>query len=60
MMKKILYGEEKSISHNTYYLGDYPQHSIQEWADLIRTELGKPGKNLRFSNRWTQTDGKDR
>ena len=48
MMNKILYGEEKSINHNTYYLGDYPQHSIQEWADLIRTELGKPGKTPVF------------
>jgi nucleoside-diphosphate-sugar epimerase len=48
MMNKILYGEEKSINHNTYYLGDYPQHSIQEWADLIRTELGRPGKTPVF------------
>ena len=48
MMQTILFHEEKDISQNTYYLGDYPQHSIQEWADLIRTELGKPGKTPVF------------
>lgn len=44
MMQKLLLHEGNEVSRKTYYLGDYPQHSIQTWADLIRTELGKPGK----------------
>ena len=44
MMQKILLHQEKDVSHQTFYLGDYPQHSIQEWADLIRQQLGRPGK----------------
>ena len=48
MMNKILFDEVNSTNHNTYYLGDYPQHTIQEWADLIRCEFGKNGKNPVF------------
>ena len=48
MMQKILFHKEKDVSKQTYYLGDYPENSIQEWADLIRRELGKPGKTPVF------------
>lgn len=48
MMNKLLFHMGKNVSHQTYYLGDYPEKSIQEWADLIRSELGKPGKTPVF------------
>ena len=48
MMQKILLHQGKEISQQTFYLGDYPQHSIQEWADLIITEMGKPRKAAVF------------
>ena len=47
-MQKILFHEEKNVSQQTFYLGDYHENSIQEWADLIRTELGKSGKTPVF------------
>ena len=48
MMQRLLLYHGTEISKQTFYLGDYPQNSIQEWADLIRTELGKPGKTPSF------------
>ena len=48
MMQKLLFHQGKDVSRKTFYLGDYPQNSIQEWADLIRSELGKSGKNPVF------------
>ena len=48
MMQKLLLHPTDEVSNKTYYLGDYSQHSIQEWADLIRSELGKPGKTPVF------------
>jgi len=48
MMQKLMFQHGTDVSQQTFYLGDYPQHSLQEWADLIRTELGKPGKTPAF------------
>ncbi len=48
MMHKLLLNMEKDVNQQTYYLADYPEVSIQEWADLIRTEFGKPGKTQVF------------
>ncbi len=48
MMQKLLLQAGRDASQQTYYLGDYPQHSIQEWADLIRQELGRAGKTPVF------------
>ena len=48
MMQKLLLHQGAEVSHQTFYLGDYPQHSIQEWADLIRQQLGRPGKTPVF------------
>jgi len=41
MMLTLLKHPEKIVNGVTYYLGDYPENSIQEWADLIRKNLGK-------------------
>ena len=41
MMQKLLLHPDNSVNGNTYYLGDYPENSIQEWADLIQQHLGK-------------------
>ena len=35
------------MNSETFYLGDSPETSIQEWADLIRKNLGKR-KNMIF------------
>jgi len=48
MMLHFLIDADGKVGGQTYYLGDYPQHSIQEWADLIRNELGKAGKTRVF------------
>ena len=48
MMQKLLLQAGRDVHQQTFYLGDYPQHSIQEWADLIRQELGRPGKTPVF------------
>ena len=48
MMQKILLHPTDEVSKKTFYLGDYPQHSIQDWADLIRSKLDKPGKTPIF------------
>jgi nucleoside-diphosphate-sugar epimerase len=39
MMTKLL--EDPEVSHGqTYYLADYPEHSIQEWGNLIQKNMG--------------------
>ena len=45
MMQKLLFSENKQVDGSTYYLADYPESSIRQWADLIRKNLGK-GKTL--------------
>jgi nucleoside-diphosphate-sugar epimerase len=47
MMQRLLLHPEDTVNSETYYLGDYPENSIQEWADMIRKNLGK-GKTLVF------------
>jgi GlcNAc-P-P-Und epimerase len=47
MMQHLLLYPEGHVDGKTYYLGDYPEYSIQEWADMIRKYLGK-SKNLVF------------
>jgi nucleoside-diphosphate-sugar epimerase len=41
MIQTLLMYPDDSVDKNTYYLGDYPENSIQVWADLIRKNLGK-------------------
>ena len=41
MMYKFLLYPDDTVNNNTYYLGDYPENSIQEWADMIRKNIGK-------------------
>ena len=48
MMFQLLFHEGGKVNHQTYYLADYPQHSIQEWADIVRAEIGKSGKTPVF------------
>ena len=48
MMQKLLFYHGTEVSKRTFYLCDYPLNSIQDWADLIRTELGKSGKTTVF------------
>ncbi len=48
MMQKLLLQSGRDVHEQTYYLGDYPQNSIQQWADLIRLELGRSGKTTVF------------
>jgi nucleoside-diphosphate-sugar epimerase len=40
MMTKLLFSELESSHGQTYYLADYPEHSIQEWGDLIQKNMG--------------------
>ena len=40
MMSGLLFSELASAHGQTYYLADYPEHSIQEWGDLIQRNLG--------------------
>ena len=47
MMQHLLLYRDGQVDGQTYYLGDYPEHSIQEWADIIRKNIGK-GKTLVF------------
>ena len=47
MMLTLLQSSNDTVNGGTYYLGDYPENSIQEWADVIRKNLGK-GKTLVF------------
>lgn len=40
MINKLLFSELESSHHETFYLADYPEHSIQEWGDIIQRNLG--------------------
>jgi len=48
MMQHLLLHPDKQVDGQTYYLGDYPEHSIQEWADMIRNQIGRSGKTPAF------------
>ena len=48
MMQHLLLHSDGQVDGQTYYLGDYPEHSIQEWADQIRQILGRNGKTPVF------------
>lgn len=41
MMSRLLFSEAESSHGETFYLADYPEHSIQEWGDLIQRSLGR-------------------
>lgn len=41
MMYSLLFSENDIISHNVFYLGDYPQGNTREWAKEIAKQLGK-------------------
>ena len=41
MMHTLLQHPDATVNGGTYYLGDYPENSIQEWADMIRKNIGK-------------------
>ncbi len=41
MMQTLLLHSDDTVNECTYYLGDYPEKSIQEWADVIRKKIGK-------------------
>ena len=47
MMLTLLQHHDDTVNGGTYYLGDYPENSIQEWADVIRKNIRK-GKTLVF------------
>ncbi len=40
MMSKLLFSESDSTCGQVYYLADYPEHSIQEWGNMIKRNLG--------------------
>ena len=40
-MQTLVQYPDATVDGGTYYLGDYPEHSIQEWADMIRKSIGK-------------------
>ena len=46
MMQNLLLHPDGQVDGKTYYLGDYPENSIQEWADLIREMSGRTGKTI--------------
>ena len=48
MMQHLLLHQDERVDGQTYYLGDYPEHSIQEWADMIRQQIGRSGKTPVF------------
>ena len=48
MMQHLLLCTDRQVVGKTFYLGDYPEHSIQEWADLIRKSTGRQGKTPVF------------
>ena len=48
MIQKLLFNTEKFVESQTYYLGDYPEISIQEWANKIRMLTGRNGKTIVF------------
>ena len=41
MLQTLVQYPDDTVNGGTYYLGDYPEHSIQEWADMIRKSIGK-------------------
>jgi len=41
LMQTLVQYPDATVDGGTYYLGDYPEHSIQEWADMIRKSIGK-------------------
>jgi GlcNAc-P-P-Und epimerase len=41
MLQTLVQYPDDTVNGGTYYLGDYPEHSIQEWADMIRKGIGK-------------------
>ena len=43
-MLTLLFDETEKIYKQTFYLGDYPQHSLQDWANMVHVQLGKSGK----------------
>ena len=47
MMLTLLQYHDDTVNGGTYYLGDYPENSIQEWADVIRKNIRK-GKAVFF------------
>jgi len=48
MMQKLLFYPEKYVDGQTFYLGDFPEISIQDWADKIRMMSGRRGKTMIF------------
>jgi nucleoside-diphosphate-sugar epimerase len=40
MLQTLVQYPDDTVNSKTYYLGDYPEHSIQEWADMIRKSIG--------------------
>ena len=46
MMQHLLLHSDSQVDGHTYYLGDYPEHSIQEWADQIRVRSGRTCKTI--------------
>ena len=46
MMQKLLLHPDGQVDSKTFYLGDYPEISIQKWADLIRLMSGRTGKTI--------------
>jgi len=47
MMLTLLQYHDDTVNGGTYYLGDYPENSIHEWADVIRKNIRK-GKAVVF------------
>jgi len=40
MLDKILTANANMVSSRTFYLADYPESTVRNWADTIRTQLG--------------------
>ena len=41
MLQTLVQYKGAMVDGGTYYLGDYPEQSIQKWADVIREKIGK-------------------
>tara|TARA_B100001250_G_C19558882_1_gene682411 strand:- start:264 stop:662 length:399 start_codon:yes stop_codon:yes gene_type:complete len=41
MMTNCLFGPVERVNGKTFYLADYPKHTIQEWANNIQFNLQK-------------------
>ena len=48
MIQKLLFNTTTIVEGQTYYLGDYPEISIQDWANKIRNLSGRKGKAIVF------------